>query len=245
MDTNKKQPFLSHLAELRKRLFIIFFAVLTATCISYYFVQMIIEDVLGLAGGKIDFIYISPPELFLAYIKLSLVAGIAVAFPVIAYQIYGFLRPGLEKKERRYVLISIVGGTAFFIAGVVFSYLVVLPMVLSFFINMRINAVEPVMSVGSYIGFISTSLLSFGLVFEMPMLVLLLSQFGLVTSEFLQKNTKYIVFGIVVVAAIITPPDVISQILLVGPMLVLFEISVLLAKLTERGRKKRMAQVSR
>lgn len=245
METNKKQPFLSHLAELRKRLFIIFFAVLTATCVSYYFVQMLIEDVLSLAGGKIDFIYISPPELFLAYIKLALVAGIAVSFPVIAYQIYGFLRPGLEKRERRYVLISIVGGTLFFVAGVVFSYIVVLPMVLSFFINMRVETVEPVMSVGNYIGFISTSLLSFGLVFEMPMLVLLLSQFGLVTSEFLQKNTKYIVFGIVVVAAIITPPDVISQILLVGPMLVLFEISVLLAKLTERGRKKRMAQVSR
>ncbi|QSX09127.1 twin-arginine translocase subunit TatC [Alkalibacter rhizosphaerae] len=244
MDTTKKQPFLNHLAELRKRLFIVFLVVVTATGVGYFFVQHLIGDVIGLAGGKIDFIYISPPELFLAYVKLSLVAGITVSFPIIAYQIYAFLRPGLEKRERRYVLVSILGGSFFFAAGVVFSYIVVLPMVLSFFINMRMESIDPVMSVGSYIGFISTSLLSFGLVFEMPMLVLLLSRFGLVTSAFLQKNTKYILFGIVVVAAIITPPDVISQVLLVGPMLVLFEFSVFLAKLTERSKRKRMAQSS-
>lgn len=245
MDTNKKQPFLNHLGELRQRLVIIFLVVLVTTCVSYYFVQLMIQDVIGLAGGKIEFIYISPPELFLAYIKLAVVAGITVAFPVIAYQVYGFLRPGLEKRERGVVLFSLLGGSFFFAIGVVFSYIVVLPMVLRFFINMRIEAIEPVMSVGSYIGFVSSSLLSFGLVFEMPMLVLLLSRFGLVTSAFLQKNTKYIILGIVIVAAIITPPDVISQILLAGPMLVLFEVSILLAKLTERGKKKRMASVGR
>jgi len=242
VDVNKL-PFLDHLAELRKRLFLILAVVLVATTISYVYVQPIMENIISLAGEKVDFIYISPPELFLAYIKLSIVAGVTITFPLLAYQIYSFIRPGLEKRERRVVIISLLGGTVFFILGILFSYNVVLPIVLKFFLDLRIGTIEPVISVGNYISFVSTSLLSFGIVFEMPMLIMLLSRFGIVSSSFLQKNTKHIIFGIVVVAAFLTPPDVVSQALLAGPMIILYEISILLAKLVERNKNKDIAQV--
>lgn len=233
VDVNKL-TLIEHLTEMRKRLFIIAVVVLISTCMCYVYIQPIIKDVIEPAGNKLNFIYVSPPELFLAYIKLSLVAGITISSPITFFQIWVFIRPGLEKKEKRCILASLFGGTFFFVLGVVFAFKIVLPIVLEFFVKLRIEQIQPMISFGNYISFISTTLLSFGIIFEMPMLVLILSRFGLITSDFLKKNKKYIIFMTFIVAALMTPPDVVSQLLLAGPMIVLFEISIFVAKITER-----------
>ncbi len=242
-DVNKL-TFIEHLTELRRRLFIILVAVLLCSCICYRYIHPIVEKVIDLVEDKVQFIYISPPELFLAYIKISLVAGIVLSSPIIFYEIWVFIKPGLEKKERRYVFISLFGGAFFFVLGVVFCFKIVLPVILYFFVNLRMEEIQPMMSVGNYMSFISTTLLSFGIIFEMPMIVLILSRLGLVTSDFLKKNRKYIIFIIFVVAAIITPPDVISQLLLACPMLILYEVSILFARIIERKWKKQVVQVN-
>lgn len=230
--------FIEHLSELRKRLFIIIIVVLVLAGISYVYIQPIVENIIRIAGNNIDFIYISPSELFLVYIKVSLVAGIVVSSPIIFYEIWVFLKPGLEKKERRYMLASLFGGAFFFILGVIFCYTVVLPMVLKFFLSLTMEGIQPMISIGNYISFIATTLLSFGIVFEMPILVLILSKFGLITSEFLKNNRKYIILIIFIVAAILTPPDVISQLLLAAPMLILYELSIFIAKISEKSKNK-------
>lgn len=230
--------FIEHLSELRKRLFFIIIVVLVLAGISYVYIQPIVENIITIAGNNIDFIYISPSELFLVYIKISLVAGIVVSSPIIFYEIWRFLKPGLEKKERRYMLASLLGGTFFFILGVIFCYTVVLPMVLKFFLSLTMEGIQPMISIGNYISFIATTLLSFGIVFEMPILVLILSKFGLITSEFLKNNRKYIILIIFIVAAILTPPDVISQLLLAAPMLILYELSIFIAKISEKSKNK-------
>ncbi|MFT9496325.1 twin-arginine translocase subunit TatC [Anaerosolibacter sp.] len=232
----KKFTLTEHLAELRKRLFIILIVIIGSSSICFLYVDRAIQDILKPAS-QLEFVYLSPPELFLAYVKISLVAGLIISSPITFYQIWLFIKPGLEKSEKRIMLISLFAGVFFFIVGTTFAYKIILPITIQFFANIKVEDIEPMISFGSYIGFISSILLSFGLVFEMPMLVALLTRFKLISAPTLRKNRKIVILLVFIVAAILTPPDVISQMLLAGPMLLLFEFSILISSILGKEKK--------
>lgn len=223
-----------HLGELRKRIIIISIAVILCTGISFRYIQPIMAELISAGENYFEFIYISPSELFLAYIKVAIIFGVILSLPILLYQIWLFVRPGFEKVAGRHILLALLAGVIFFFIGALFCYKVVLPLALRFFGGMTIENINPMITVANYIGFVSSMILAFGLVFEMPMLVLLLSKIGIISSGFLKKYRKYVILIIFILSAILTPPDVVSQILLAIPMLILYEISILLAKLVER-----------
>lgn len=230
-----KLTLIEHLSELRKRLFIIILSLIITSAGSYYYVEKLVKELVKYTN-YLDFVYLTPSELFLTYIKISLVMGIVISSPILLRQIWLFLKPGLTKRERRYITLSLLGGVLFFAAGVIFAYLLVIPVTIKFFTGFTLEGITPTISFRSYVDFICSLLLAFGLVFEMPILSVLLTKFGLINSIMLRKNRKMVILVIFVVAAIITPPDVISQLLLAMPMMILFEISIWLSKIV--GRKK-------
>ncbi len=240
MRESEEQPltFIEHLAELRRRLIILVASILAGTILSYQFVSQITELVMRPAEG-LRFVYLSPPELFLVYVKLSIIAGIMLTLPITLGQVWLFLKPGLHRREKLYMGISLVAGVFFFAVGVVFAYAVILPLTIEFFTGIAFSGVEPMFSVASYVGFITSILLSFGIVFEMPIVVVLLTQLNLLTAAGLKRNRKYIYLAIIVVAAVLSPPDLISQVLLAGPMVLLFELSVLVAIVIGRRKAKK------
>ena len=225
---DQKFTLVEHLGDLRKRLIIVAVVIIISTLACYNYINYIIDYVIRPAKG-LDFIYLTPPELFLAYVKLALIAGIAITSPITISQIWFFVRPGLDKAEKRYILLALISGALFFATGVTFAYRVILPVTLNFFVKLKLDGIEPMFSFGSYVGFINSILLAFGLVFEMPIVVVLLTKLNIITANTLKKNRKIFVLIIVVVAALLTPPDVVSQLLLAVPMLVLFELSVILS----------------
>jgi sec-independent protein translocase protein TatC len=235
--SEKNLTLVGHLGELRKRLTIIAVAFIVASGVSYTYIQLIIDDILK-PGSKLSFIYVAPAELLLAYVKLSIIAGITIASPIIFWQVWAFVKPGLKKSEKRAIITSLIGGTVFFVMGVIFAYKIIAPFTLEFFYNLRTEDINPMISIGSYVGFLTTILLSFGIIFETPIIIILLTRLGIIEPKFLKKNRKYIILLVFVIAAIITPPDVISQILLAGPMILLFELGVLVSTLTFKKKSK-------
>lgn len=233
----KNLTLIGHLAELRKRITIAALAFLIASTACYFYVQPLVENVIKPAS-KLEFIYVAPAELLLAYVKLSMIAGLTIAAPIIFWQVWAFIKPGLKKEEKRYILVSLLSGSMFFIAGVVFAFVVILPFTLEFFANLQTNDIKPMISFGNYVGFITTILLCFGLVFETPILMILLARFGIIKVQFFSSNRKYIILAIFILAAIITPPDIVSQVLLAGPMLLLFELGIILSRLAVRKKIK-------
>ncbi|WP_207642848.1 twin-arginine translocase subunit TatC [Clostridium polynesiense] len=232
-----KNTLVGHLAELRKRLIICAAALIVLSSVSYMYIKPVVMEILKPAG-KYEFIYLTPSELFLSYIKLSLIAGTTLAAPIIFLEIWIFIKPALKKEEKRYIFLSLMGGSLLFLIGVTFAYKVVIPFTLEFFSNMNIDEVKPMISFQSYIGFITTLILCFGIVFELPILMILLTQFGILKVRFLKKNRKYIILIVFIIAAIITPPDIISQVLIAGPMLLLFEFGVVLSKIIEKKKNR-------
>lgn len=224
-----KLPIIEHVAELRKRLIIIVSIVIAGTIGSYVYIETLI-DLLLEPVRKLDFIYLTPPELFLSYIKISLVAGIIITSPIIFWNIWVFIVPGLKKKEKRYLGLSLFMGFFLFLLGGFFAYRVIIPITIDFFVKLSTPVIQPKFSFGNYTGFISSILLSFGIVFELPILVALLTKFNLISAATLRKYRKYLIVVIFIVASLLSPPDLISQLLLAAPLLILFEISVLISK---------------
>lgn len=236
---DKNLTLVGHLGELRKRLMIIAIFILLAAILSYRFIDPIVEYMLKPAEG-VDFVYLSPPELFLAYIKISVISGLVLSSPMTLLQIWLFVKPGLKKIERRYLTFAMVMGVIFFAIGSIFSYFTIIPISIDFFTKLSVQDVAPVFSFNNYLGFIISLLLSFGVVFELPLLIILLTQLNLITAEALKKYRKIVILVIVVVSAVLTPPDIISQMLLTLPMAFLYELSIWIAIII--GRRKRRKQ---
>jgi sec-independent protein translocase protein TatC len=227
---DKNLTLTGHLDELRKR--IIFSAVffLVGALVAYRYSDTIIRD-MTLLGNNIDFVFISPAELLIANVKIAMIGGLILAAPLLIVQIWLFVSPGLNKKERMYISTAIGMGGIFFILGAMFSYYMVIPTMLVFFMGFQMDIIAPMISFSSYLSFILSTIIAFGVIFELPILMILLTRFGIVKVSFIKKNRKYIVLAIFVLAAIITPPDIISQFLLALPMLVLTELGIILSSL--------------
>ena len=236
---NKDLTLIGHLGELRKRIINSMLSLIVFGLVAYNFAEPIAKDILGKADGM-QFVYLTPSELMLSYIRIAVVGGLVISSPIILSQIWLFISPGLEKKQRRYVLVAFFLGGAFFIIGVVLSYIFALPLILKFFSGFQIPEIQATISFSSYLNFVLSTLLAFGAVFELPIVMFLLTRFGLVKTSFYTKNRKYMILVIFVVAAILTPPDVISQTLLALPMMVLYEIGIIFSKIgsNEKEEKK-------
>jgi sec-independent protein translocase protein TatC len=241
MDEEEKQPFMSHLEELRKRLVAISIAVGVAFIICYIFserlFQYLILPLKAVLPKGDSLIYTNLPEMFITYLKVALIAGILLSAPFIFYQLWLFIAPGLYQREKRYVIPFVLFSTILFVGGALFGYFVVFPFGFKFFLGFSNQYIKALPSVKQYFSFSIKLLLAFGIVFELPVVVFFLTKMGLITPELLKKKRKYAILLIFIIAAILTPPDAATQCMMAVPLIVLYEISILVSK-TARKKKK-------
>lgn len=231
----KPKNLVDHLEEVRKRLFIIIGALVLATIIVFPFAHQILLFLLAPLGEQ-QLIYTSPPEAFLANIKLAFTGGILLASPIIIYQVMAFVGPALYKKERRLFYPFIAGMYLLFLLGVTFAYTTVIPFTLNFFLRFAGEDLAPLFTISSYVSFNTNLLLVFGLTFQTPLAFLLLGLLNVITADLLQRIRKFAFLAIIILAAVITPPDGISQIMVALPLILLYEVGILLVRLVHRKR---------
>jgi len=225
-----------HLGELRKRVIYILIAVLITSGAAYHFIDEILVFIT--ITGKVDnLVFINPTEAFFVIIKLSILVGMIGAMPFIQYQVWKYVGVALKKKERKYLIYYGPVSLILFLIGAGFAFRTVLPMAMRFLLSFSKDFIEPMITLNSYVSFLIKMVSAFGLMFELPLVVLFLSKIGVVTPEGLKKGRKYAVVVIFLVAAVLTPPDVISQIMLAVPILLLYEISIWICKSVTRKRE--------
>lgn len=250
MSNNTKQhaegnmSLVGHLKEIRNRIALVAVALIVAFVVCFTFIKPLATKLLEM-GQKFGFqyVYLSPSELITSYFKLSLILAVVIISPLLLAQIWGFLAPALTKREKKAIGPAFAGGLVFFFIGGAFSYLIAIPFMIQFLINYsQSDMIASAISVASYLDFMIGMVLTFGLVFEMPMLAYVLSNLGILTPEILKKLRSYAVVLIFIIAAVITPPDVVSQFMIAVPMLGLYELSILISAAVTRRRKAREAQ---
>ncbi|MGA1343715.1 MAG: twin-arginine translocase subunit TatC [Hyphomonas sp.] len=244
---SSRAPLLDHLIELRKRIIISLLALAGATIGCFFFAADIYEWLIrpfasvaeDIRGSKLEFIFTAPMEFFFAQLKLAVFAGLFVAFPVIAWQLYAFVAPGLYRHERGAFWPYLVISPVLFALGAVFVYVLMLPMLARFTLGMeQVEAAQTTIrlmpKVADYLSLVMALMLAFGLSFQLPLALTLLGRIGVVSASMLAKGRKYAIVAILGFAAVFTPPDPLSQILLAGPVYLLYEVSVFCVRLIEK-----------
>jgi sec-independent protein translocase protein TatC len=245
---DKKMPLLDHLIELRQRLIWSAVAILVCFLVAYAFSGYIFEFLVKplqhveSATGPRRMIYTAPTEAFFTYVKVAFFTAIFVSFPVVAAQIWMFVAPGLYKHEKQAFLPFLVATPVLFLLGAAFLYYLILPFALKFFASFEVAPIEGQMAISleakmsEYLSLVMALILAFGVSFQLPVLLTLLAKVGIVTSEGLSKYRRHAIVGMVAFAAVVTPPDVFSQLSLAFPMYLLYEVSIWIARLIEKRR---------
>jgi len=244
---NAEMPLLDHLKELRKVFIISAYAIAFGTVVGWalsdYAYAFLAEPIRGI--NEVSFITTTPMEPILVKLKISLVVGLVIACPIVIWQVWSFILPALKQNEKKYVYIIVPWSILLFIGGVAFSFYMVLPVGLKFLLFAGGEAVDstPFVTKSSYLNFILTFMISFGLVFQLPIVLLLLIRLGYLSPNTLAKHRRWAFFFIIVIAVLISPtPDLATQFLMAGPMYLLYEASIWLGYLVERGRKRKLAR---
>lgn len=240
LSVEDKQTIIQHLDELRKSLIISVIAIVVASVFAFAFNEQILAFIIQpLSVLNESLIVTGVTEAFFVKLKLAFLAGFIIAFPVIFWAIWRFFKPALYENERKYIYILFPVSIGLFVSGILFAYFGILRMVLKFFIYIAGANLETMFKVDQYVSFVIAFTLPFGLVFELPVIVYFLTRIGIIKHEMLSKNRKYALLIIVILAAALTPgPDPISQIMMAGPVYLLFEISILVSKMADRRKTK-------
>lgn len=230
-DQNEKiMPFLDHLEELRHRLLKSIISIVFFSIIAYFFAKQVMKILLRPYPIDQKLIFLAPTEGFITYIKISIFVGIIVSLPVIFYQLWKFIAPGLYKKERRYIPIIVFFSTLFFLTGALFCYFIIIPYGLNFLLGFSADQLEPNIQIKEYLKFVTLLIFVFGIIFELPLLSFFLTKMEILTPEFMRTKRRYGIVTIFILAAILTPPDVVTQLFLAGPLIILYEISIWVSK---------------
>ncbi|MBN2054635.1 twin-arginine translocase subunit TatC [bacterium] len=237
--SGRSMGFLEHLEELRGTLIRILATLVAGFIFCWFFRaplrRMLVSPLLAaLPEGSGNLIFTKVPEGFFAYLWISFIAGAILTSPLLFYQLWRFIAPGLYRNERRYTLAFVGASSVCFLAGTILAYEYVFPVGFSFFMKFGDAQIQPLIRLSDYLAFSSKLLLAFGLVFETPIVIIALTRMGLVHPATLARKRKYVLVGLFVVAAVFTPPDVITQLLMALPLALLFELSLLLARLFEK-----------
>jgi sec-independent protein translocase protein TatC len=255
---DEQMPITGHLSELRKRIVISLLSVVLWFAVLFSFSERIFNFLVLPIKSKISFqttypfihfipvksnveslVFLAPAEAFWMHIKVSIVSAIILSLPVILLQIWKFVAPGLFPQEKKYVGPFIVIASSLFVFGAAFCFFIVLPFAMGFLLNYKVGTLTPMISVGAYVDFCLKFILAFGLVFELPIVIVFLTKMGIVTPKTLSKNRKYAVLISFVIAAVLTPtPDAFNQTLMAGPIMVLYEIGIVASKIFTPGKKK-------
>lgn len=232
-----REDLFEHLEELRRRLFYSFLFVLAATIVSFVFVDYLRAFMLKPAGSM-KLIYVTPPEALMASIRIAFVAGLAVSVPFLLTQMVLFVKPALHENERK-LLAPIVLSMAFFFAlGLAFAYFIVLPFTIRFFLNFATDDLTAMFTISNYLSFVTQFIFAFGLIFQLPLLFFFLGKLNLINAAFLRRSRKYALLIIAIISAILTPPDVFSQIMMGIPLVGLYELGIILVVFAQRNKKK-------
>jgi sec-independent protein translocase protein TatC len=230
-------PLIEHLRELRSRLVKAALSIAVATVISFLFVEQTMVLLLEPAGD-VEFIAIAPTETFVNYLKVALYTGIAISMPLLVYQIFRFLAPGLTRAERRWVLMSLPAITFLFALGLLFCYSVVLRPALGFLLGFGTDRIVNMPSISLYLSFVTRFMLAVAIAFQTPVIVFLLSKLGVATPARLSKFRRWAYVLAFVMAAIITPtPDPVNQSFVAVPIILLYELGIIFARIGARPRK--------
>jgi len=236
----REMPFLEHLEELRWRLLKSIIAVVLCAIGVYFFSEKVLallikpynEAAVQLHKSNIQsLIFLTPTGGFMIRIKLSVFTGILISLPIIFYQLWQFVIPGLLKKERTYVPIVVFFSTMCFLVGALFCYFIVLRYGLRFLLGFETADLVATISINEYLQFVTMLLMVFGVIFELPILSFFLTKIGLLTPAFLRHYRRHGIAIMVILSALITPPDVFTQLLLAGPLIILYEISIFVSKI--------------
>jgi sec-independent protein translocase protein TatC len=240
-------PFLDHLEELRMRILwsllaVVVGAVIGFLVVHYFGVMELLILPMREAYTDPDFrlIYLSPADPFFITLKLAVVVGIILAFPIIVYHVWAFLAPALQDHEKRSIVPALYLGLVLFCAGVALAYFAALPLTMSFFQTFQAEFLREQLEVGKTLGFITKLLIGFGIVFELPVVVMVLSALGLVTPEFLKSKRRHAIVAITVAASFLTPGDVITlTIMLMVPLFFLYEFSIFLSRMIWKRKREK------
>jgi sec-independent protein translocase protein TatC len=242
-----EMPFLEHLEELRWRILKALVALVIGAGVGIWIViQFGVLDLLAapvrpfLEGEKL--LYFSPGTPFFVTLKLGIVVGAILALPVLIYQVWAFFSPALSKQEKRVIVPSLYFGLVLFMLGVFMAYRWVLPLALLFLTGFQQGSIEAAIEVGEYLGFVTRILLAFGAVFELPVVVMILSALGLITPRFMRDKRRHAIVGITILASLLTPGDLASTFLMMGPMMILYEVSILLSAMIYRKKAASQAE---
>jgi sec-independent protein translocase protein TatC len=231
MTEGKAMTIIEHLEELRDRLIKSAIALTVATLFSFVFAKKFLEILIAPMGQTLP-VSPSPTTTIVVFARVALISGVALAMPVLVYQLISFIAPGLKRQEKRYLYLALPGATLSFVAGAAFAYFVMLPTAIPFLKGFLSDIIEPNWFIDKYISFTTSLLFWVGVSFETPLLIFFLAKLGIVTPEVLSRYRKYAILVIAVLAAVITPtPDPFNMLLVMAPLILLYEIGILLAKL--------------
>ena len=223
-----EMTIVSHLSELRKRLILCLLVIGFFSTISYCFAEEIVHFITAPAG---KLYYMHPAEAFFTYLKASFFTGFLISLPFVLYQIWAFLIPALTDDERTAVSFLVPTSFILFFVGLIFSYYFVLPAGIKFFLGFSNVDLQPLFSIGQYLDFVISFLMPFGFIFELPLIILVLAKLGFVSSKYLIKKRKIVILFSFIIGAFISPtPDVFSQTMIAVPILILYEISIIIVK---------------
>jgi len=238
-----EMPFLDHLEELRWRLIWSLVALGVATAVGLLIVTKL--DVIGVLERPIrhllpeqKLLFTSPTTPFLITLKLAFLVGIILALPFIAYQVWAFLSPALKAEERKYVIPAIWVSFGLFLAGIAMAYFMVLPLGLRFLLGIQSQSLSPIITIDEYLKFATRMLLGFGIIFELPVIMVVLAAMGVVSPEFLTHYRRHALVVLASLSAILTPPDVGTMLMMMTPLILLYEISIWLVRLVTRARRR-------